>query len=188
MKVGKRFKKVLLITPPYHCGVVESPSQETLDTFRKDIKMEESCRALELINQAGIISETSFVLGMPDETPSTIRKTVELAKHYDPDLAFFLAIAPWPYSGIYPDLKPYIETYDYRKYNLVEPVVKLIKMTRDELNRELLNAFRSFYMFKLSKLDQMSEMKRNYVVSMTRLLAEHSYLARQMKGLEEGLG
>lgn len=167
---------------------VESASQETLDRFHKNIKVEESRRAIELINQAGIISETSFVLGMPDETPSTIRATVELAKHYDPDLVFFLAIAPWPYSEIYPELKPYIEDYDYRKYNLIEPVVKPAKMTRDELNRELLNAFRSFYMFKLSKLDQMSEMKRNYMISVTKLLMEHSYLARQMKDMEEGLG
>lgn len=174
---------------------VESASQETLDRFHKNLEVEESRRAIELINQAGIISETSFVLGMPDETPSTIRATVELAKHYDPDLVFFLAIAPWPYSEIYPDLKPYIETLDYRKYNLVEPVVKPIAMTREELNRELLNAFRSFYTFKLSKLDQMSEMKRNYMVGVTRLLVTHSYLAeqmknlaKQMKGVEEGLG
>ncbi len=162
---------------------VESASQETLNRFHKDIKVEESRRALKLINQAGIISETSFVLGMPEDTPSTISATVELAKHYDPDLAFFLAIAPWPYSEIYPDLKPHIETYDYRKYNLVEPVVKPIKMTRDELNRELLNAFRSFYIFKLSRLDQMSQLKRNYVVGVMKLLVKHSYLAEQMKSL-----
>jgi anaerobic magnesium-protoporphyrin IX monomethyl ester cyclase len=164
---------------------VESASQETLDRFHKNIKVEESRRAVELINQAGIISETSFVLGMPEETPESIRTTVELAKHYDPDLAFFLAIAPWPYSEIYPELRPYIEDFDYRKYNLVEPVVKPIAMTREELNRELLNAFRSFYMFKLGRLDQMSEMKRNYMIDVTQLLVKHSYLAEQMKSLAQ---
>lgn len=164
---------------------VESGSQETLDRFHKNIKVEESRQAIELINQAGIISETSFVLGMPEETAESIKATVELAKHYDPDLVFFLAIAPWPYSEIYPELKPYIEVFDYSKYNLVEPVVKPVAMTREELNQELLNAFKSFYMFKLSKLDQMSEMKRDYMVGVTQLLIKHSYLAKQMKSLSE---
>ena len=87
---------------------VEATTQETLDIFKKDIKVEQSKRALDLINQHDIVSETSFVLGMPDDTKEKIRNTVELAKFYNPDLAFFLAIAPWPYSDIYPLLKPYV--------------------------------------------------------------------------------
>lgn len=164
---------------------VESGSQETLDRFRKNFLVEESRQAIELINEAGIISETSFVLGMPEDTLQSIRATVELAQHYNPDLVFFLAIAPWPYSDIYEELKPYIEVFDYSKYNLVEPVVKPIHMTREELSQELFDAFRVFYMNKFSQLDQMSEFKRNYLISVARLLATHSYLADQMKDLEK---
>ncbi|GAF86838.1 unnamed protein product, partial [marine sediment metagenome] len=47
---------------------VESASQETLDQFNKGIKIEESKKAIELINETDIISETSFVLGMPNDT------------------------------------------------------------------------------------------------------------------------
>lgn len=165
---------------------VESGSQETLNRFRKNFLVEESRQAIELINEAGIISETSFVLGMPEDTPQSIKATVKLAQHYNPDLAFFLAIAPWPYSDIYEELKPYIEVFDYSKYNLVEPVVKPIQMTREQLSQELLNAFRTFYMGKLSQLHKMSEFKRNYMISVTRLLATHSYLADQMKSFGKG--
>lgn len=162
---------------------VESASQETLDRFNKNLKIEQSKEALDLMNQAGIISETSFVLGMPEETPESIRETVKLAQYYNPDLAFFLAIAPWPYSDIYPELRPYIEVFDYSKYNLVEPVVKPIRMNRDELNRELLNAFRTFYMGKLKQLNKMSKFKRDYMVAVTRALTTSSCLADQMKSL-----
>ncbi len=160
----------------------ESASQNTLDRYHKNLKIEQSKEAIDLINNAGIISETSFVLGMPDETPMSIEKAQKLAQYYNPDLAFFLAIAPWPYSDIYPELAPYIEEFDYSKYNLIEPIVKPIKMTREELNKHLLNAFREFYMDKLGKIDDMSEFKKNYMIDVTRLLINDSYLSSQMKG------
>ncbi|NJD51794.1 MAG: radical SAM protein [Candidatus Methanoperedens sp.] len=160
----------------------ESASQNTLDIYKKNLRIEESKQAIDLINNAGIISETSFVLGMPDETPSSIAEAIKLAKYYNPDLAFFLAIAPWPYSDIYPELAPYIEEFDYSKYNLIEPIVKPVNMTREELNKHLLNAFREFYTDKLSAIEKMSEFKKNYMIDVTRLLINDSYLANQMKG------
>jgi anaerobic magnesium-protoporphyrin IX monomethyl ester cyclase len=161
---------------------VESTSQATLDAFRKNIRVEESKKALDLINEYDIVSETSFVLGMPDDTKSSIRNTVELAKHYNPDLAFFLAIAPWPYSEIYAELAPYIEVYEYSKYNLVEPVVKPKGMILDEVRDELGRASRDFYMHKLKRLDVMSSHKREFMIKVIKIIAEDSYLARDMKG------
>jgi anaerobic magnesium-protoporphyrin IX monomethyl ester cyclase len=161
---------------------VESTSQITLDIFKKNIKAEESKRALEIINEYDIVSETSFVLGMPEDTKESIRNSVELAKYYNPDLAFFLAIAPWPYSDIYPDLKPYISVQDYSKYNLVEPVVKPKEMTLDELRNELGRASREFYMHKLLTLDDMSSRKREFMIKVIKLIATDSYLAKDMKG------
>ena len=161
---------------------VEATSQDTLDVFKKDLKVEESKRALDLINQHNIVSETSFVLGMPDDTQEKIRKTVELAKFYNPDLAFFLAIAPWPYSEIYPVLKPYVATFDYSKYNLVEPVVKPKNMTLDEVRMELGHASKEFYMNKLKNLDKLTPQKREFMIKVTKIIATNSYLAEHMKG------
>jgi anaerobic magnesium-protoporphyrin IX monomethyl ester cyclase len=161
---------------------VESTSQSTLDMFKKNIKVEESKRALEIINEYDIVSETSFVLGMPDDTKESIQNSVELAKYYNPDLAFFLAIAPWPYSDIYPDLKPYIAVQDYSKYNLVEPVVKPKAMTLSEVRDELGRASREFYMHKLLTLDEMSLNKREFMIKVIEIIATESYLAKDMKG------
>ncbi len=160
---------------------VESGSPETLEKFNKNIEVEQSRRAIGLINDAGIISETSFVLGMPDDTVESMKHTAKLAQFYNPDLAFFLAIAPWPYADIYEELKPYIEVWDLSRYNLVEPVIKPTNMTRDQVSRELMKAFRNFYMKKMTQLPQMSKFKRDYMISVGQLLSEHSYLADQMK-------
>lgn len=161
---------------------VESPSQTTLDIFKKDIKAEQSKRALDLINAQDMVSETSFVLGMPDETPENMKETVEIAKHYNPDLAFFLAIAPWPYSNLYPQLEPYVATKDYSRYNLVEPVVKPINMTLDEVMKGLGHASMNFYMHKLETLSSMSSRKAEFMVKVVKLIAEDSYLKEHMGG------
>jgi len=160
---------------------VEAGSQETLDLFRKDTLVAQSKQAIDLINNADIVSETSFVLGMPDDTPESIALTVELAKHYNPDMAFFLAIAPWPYADLYPQLEEYVATKDYSKYNLVEPVIKPRNMTMEELGRELGKAAQKFFMHKFQNLHLLTPWKQEFMVSVLDLLINHSYLAGQMK-------
>ncbi len=166
---------------------VESTSQATLERFKKDIKVEESKLAIDLINEHDMISETSFVLGMPEETKESISTTVELAKHYNPDMAFFLAISPWPYADIYPSLEKNVIIKDYSKYNLIEPVLKPANMTIDELRDELNGSTRMFYMDKFSKLKSMTPFKRDYMIAVMRLLMEHSYIGSQIKSIHASM-
>jgi anaerobic magnesium-protoporphyrin IX monomethyl ester cyclase len=160
---------------------VESTSQSTLDLYQKDIKVAESKRAIELINAHGMVSETSFVLGTPEETAASIRETVELAKWYAPDMAFFLALTPWPYADIAPQLDSRIATRDYRRYNLVEPVMKPDRMTMEELQGELHRATGHFFRHKFENLGRLSPEKRTFMVRVLKLLIENSYLGREMR-------
>lgn len=162
---------------------VESAEQATLDLYRKDTKVAESKRAIDLINRHGIISETSFVLGAPDETAASIRKTVELAKWYAPDMAFFLALTPWPYADIHAELADHIATTDYRLYNLVEPVIKPSGMTLDEMRSALFRATGDFFHDRFARLLSMPADKRTYMVSVLKLLIEHSYLGKEMRAM-----
>lgn len=164
---------------------VESVNQATLDLFRKDTRIEEGKRAIELINAHDMISETSFVMGMPEETTEDMKRTIELAKHYDPDMAFFLAITPWPYADLYRDVKDHIVVWDYRKYNLVEPVIKPEAMTLDEVREQLFHGFREFYHHKMKQVWAMPGWKQVFMKSLMKLLTEHSYLRGQMAELRE---
>jgi anaerobic magnesium-protoporphyrin IX monomethyl ester cyclase len=165
---------------------VESTSQSTLDLYQKDIKVNESKRAIELINAHGMVSETSFVLGTPEETTASIRKTVELAKWYAPDMAFFLALTPWPYADIAPQLESRIATRDYRRYNLVEPVMKPDNMTMEELQGELHRATGHFFHDKFKNLAKLPPEKRGFMVRVLKLLIENSYLGREMRHMASG--
>ncbi len=165
---------------------VESVSQSTLDLYQKDIKVAESKRAIELINAHGIVSETSFVLGTPEETAASIRETVELAKWYAPDMAFFLALTPWPYADIAPQLDSRIATRDYRRYNLVEPVMKPDRMTLEELQAELHRATGHFFHDKFRNLSRLTPEKRAFMVRVLKLLIENSYLGKEMRHMASG--
>lgn len=162
---------------------VESADQAVLDLFKKDAKVEQGKRAIDLINVHDIVSETSFVMGMPNETVADMQRTIELAKFYNPDMAFFLAITPWPYADLYRDVREHIATQDYRKYNLVEPVLKPVAMTLDEVRNQLFRGFREFYKDKMRQVPKMPEWKQAFMRTLMKLLMEHSYLRDQMAGL-----
>lgn len=162
---------------------VERTDQATLDLFKKNTEVEQGRRAIELINEHGMISETSIILGLSDDTPEIIESTFQLARHYDPDLCFFLTIAPWPYADNYPELKPYVISEDYEDYNLVAPVVKPKSMTKQELMDAVIDCYRRFYMGKLAKVPTMTPAKRAYFMVTMKLLMENSYLKQYMGGL-----
>jgi anaerobic magnesium-protoporphyrin IX monomethyl ester cyclase len=167
---------------------VEAGSQALLDLFKKGTKIEQSKRAIDLINNADIVSETSFVLGMPQDTPESISEIVDLAIHYNPDMAFFLAIAPWPYADLYPKLEKYVATTDYRKYNLVEPVIKPTNMSLAEVEKELGHAAQKFFMHKFQNLEKLTPWKQEFMLAVFDLLVNNSYLAGQMKTMAENGG
>ena len=164
---------------------VEATSNQKLAEFKKNIKFEDSKAALQAIKDAGMIVESSLILGTPSETPETIKETLQLAHEYDADYMHFLFLAPWPYADMYNDLKPYIEEWDYSKYNLVAPVIKPMAMSRDELFKEVLNCYKNYYMRKLPLWLQMkgNDLKRSCLIKGMKAIMENSFLKDHMTGL-----
>ncbi|KPK90299.1 MAG: hypothetical protein AMJ94_09855 [Deltaproteobacteria bacterium SM23_61] len=58
----------------------ESGSPEILKKIRKGITPEQTRRAVEMTREAGIGVLASFILGLPGETPQSLRQTIEFAK------------------------------------------------------------------------------------------------------------
>lgn len=162
---------------------VESTSQETLDRFKKGLSCQQSFEAIRLINEHGMVSECSFVLGLPEDTPASIARTLELARYYDPDFPHFLHIAPWPYADLYRELEPYLLTRDYARYNFVEPVVKPAAMSEAEIRQAVLDCYRRFYLAKIGRMGAEADpFKRKYLLRSTQVMVENSFLAKHMGG------
>jgi anaerobic magnesium-protoporphyrin IX monomethyl ester cyclase len=160
---------------------VEATDQETLDLVNKDANVESGVKALRLLHDYGMVSETSFVLGFPDETPEKIKKTLELAKTYDPDNAHFLAITPWPYADLWKEMEPYIATRDYRKYNLIDPVIEPKAMTLDDVDNAIVDCYRSFYTSKaVSVFTDKNRERRDYMLRAMKLIMGSSFVRKKM--------
>ncbi len=166
---------------------VEATNQETLDIVKKEISVDQSRQALELIHSVGMVSETSFVLGFPWETQESIEATLKLAQEYDPDFAHFLAITPWPYAPMYEEVKQNIAVTDYSKYNLVEPILRPDTMSLEEVRRAIFSCYHKYYMKKApSYYTQQDTFKREYLKRSLQLIMKNSFLTSLIK--EYGLG
>ncbi|MHB9010403.1 MAG: radical SAM protein [Carboxydocellales bacterium] len=155
---------------------VESPHQEVLDLFRKESKVDSGKKAVNLLNEAGIITECSFILGHPEETRESIDATLQLAIEYNPDLAHFLLITPWPYADIYPQLEPFIIERDYSKYHLVHPIVKPKNLTINELWEKVIYCFAQFYKLKAKQYFLAPDsFKKDYMLKSIRIMHENFF-------------
>ena len=163
---------------------VEATNQETLDLIKKDASVQVGIEAIQLIHEHGMITETSFILGFPHETKDTIARTLELSKVYNPDCAHYLALAPWPYAEMYEDLKSYVVDFDYRKYNLIEPVIKPENMTTKEIDWAIINCYRSFYMDKLKEVMMLKDpFKKKYMIHSMKLIMNSSFIVDKLGSL-----
>lgn len=166
----------------------ESTDQKTLDLIDKELSVDESRRALALCRQHDIITETSMILGFPDDTQESISRTIDQVIDYDPDFAHFLAIAPWPYADIAKDLAPYVEEHDYRRYNLIDPVIKPIAMTRKQVDAAIVEGYRRFYMGKFKEmLSSKDPFKRQYMLNAMRRMMTNSFIRDKIGNLGAGM-
>ncbi len=179
------------ILPKYRkAGIVhvyvglEATDQETLDLINKELTTDVSKTCLELIRANGMLSETSFVLGFPNETKETVQRTLQLAKSYNPDMAHFLFITPWPYADLWGEMKDRVRTRDYSKYNLIEPVVEPHAMTLRDLDLAVIKCYKDFYMRKFKEVQDFPDVfRRRYMLDSMKLIMTSSFLAGKMAKL-----
>jgi len=80
---------------------VESGSQMMLDRMHKGTTVEEIKRAFKLTKEAGIKTEASFIVGLPEETVGTIRNSIDLYREIKPDWCSFTRAIPFPGTEFY---------------------------------------------------------------------------------------
>jgi anaerobic magnesium-protoporphyrin IX monomethyl ester cyclase len=126
----------------------EAAAQLKLDRFNKEIKVEQSKKAIQLLRDAGIVTEAQFIVGLENETPETLEETYNMALDWKPDLVNWNCYTPWPFSDLFQELGDKVEVRDYAKYNFVTPIIQPDVMTRDEVLKGVLNNYRRFYFKK----------------------------------------
>ena len=80
---------------------VESGDNEILKAIGKNLTVEQVKEAVKIIKEKKIILGTYFILGHPDETRETMRKTVKLAIDLNTDTIAVGTMVPYPGTAIF---------------------------------------------------------------------------------------
>lgn len=126
----------------------EAAAQLKLDRFNKEIKLDQSKKAIELLRKNGIVAEAQFIVGLENETPETLEETFQMAKEWQVDMANWNCYTPWPFSDLFQQLGDKVEVRDYAKYNFVTPIIQPDAMTRAQVLAHVLKNYRRFYFRK----------------------------------------
>lgn len=155
----------------------ESSTDEMLESLNKGTDVATNKLALDLAREHDIMTEASFMVGGPDETPESIQKTIDVAIQLNPDIAVFPVLTPMPFTPIYEEYKDRIRVHDYSKYNLATPIIEPYAMTLDEVTIALGKCYMVFYANKMREVMLLPDgFKRRYMMGAFR---------EMMKGYKE---
>jgi len=149
----------------------ESGDNDVLDTLNKGTDFDMNKKAVDLLREAGIMCEASFMIGLKEESWDSIEKSIEAAIALNPDIAVFPVFTPFPFTPIYEEVKDRIRVFDYAKYNLVTPIIEPYGMSMEEINQALGTCYMRFYSNKMQEVVEWEEgpMKR-YMLSAFQLM------------------
>jgi anaerobic magnesium-protoporphyrin IX monomethyl ester cyclase len=132
---------------------IESASPEIIETLHKDTTIEQVEEAVAYSREAGLQVVGYFMIGSPGETPDTIRNTIDFAKKLKVDFAQFSVTTPFPGTELYDIyMKNRKETISWDSFvyagtdNPTTPLFESDKLTRDDLKKWLMQAYRDFYL------------------------------------------
>jgi radical SAM superfamily enzyme YgiQ (UPF0313 family) len=119
---------------------IESGNAGILKTIKKRISLVQVVAAVDMCAQAGVTPFASFVLGLPGETPDTLRETIAFGKQLEEKgLVYgFHLLAPFPGTEVRErcrDLGIRILTDDWSRYHANRAVTETATVTRQMLDQ-----------------------------------------------------
>lgn len=124
------------------CFGIESGVQEILNTIKKKTNLDLCRKAAQMCKDAGIDPMTSYILGLPGETPETVKQTMEFARSLSPNYGFHI-LSPFPGTEVRDKAAEYgmrVLTDDWDKYDANQSVAECVSISSQEVDR-IVNEF-----------------------------------------------
>jgi len=164
---------------------VESADPEILKTARKGITPSQAVEAIGCCVEAGITPQVSFILGLPGETPETLKKTAAFADRLQQMGATFgfHLLAPFPGTEVAERAADYgikILTDDWRMYHANRAVTETKAVPASMLDRIVIGWEKKFdqYLQELDTLRRSGRGPAETVWPLTRL--EHTVVIHDL--------
>ena len=126
---------------------VESHSPSTLEKFHKKTNPEDAKLAVKLLHENDIFAQAMLIIGERKDTAESIASLREFVNDLDPALAIFAILTPFPGTEIFEEAKRngWIEDFNWAHYDMTHAIMPTETLSREEVQRELYNCYRSFY-------------------------------------------
>ena len=139
---------------------LESGSQAILDNVKKDARLEDARRTIQLCHRHGIKTWGYFIIGLPGETHQTVRETIDFAKSLPLDIALFHVAMPYAGTEFYFQAvaNGWLNTSQWKHFDMNDSaVVHYPDFSAQDALRATKQAFREFYfrpvqMWRLAKM------------------------------------
>lgn len=126
---------------------VENPEPSILQDFKKGITPQDAKEAVALLKENDIFAHAMLIIGNRKDTAKSISQVREFANELDPDLVMFGILTPFPGNEIYDEAKTngWIEDTNWSHYDMVHAIMPTETLSRDEVQEELYECYRSHY-------------------------------------------
>jgi anaerobic magnesium-protoporphyrin IX monomethyl ester cyclase len=119
---------------------IESANRQILKTIKKGITPEQVVAAVDMCRKSGITPHASFILGLPGETPATIKESMDFGEQLKKlGLSFgFHLLAPFPGTEVREQSDQYgieILTNDWSQYHANRAIVQTPAVNRQMLDK-----------------------------------------------------
>lgn len=140
---------------------VESGVQEILDRVRKGTTLRQILAAFDACRQAGMRSAAHIILGLPGETPATIRATLRLVRRIRPNFVQFYGAIPFPGTEFHREARErgWIVARDWPDYEINRCVISTPELSAEELRRWRRRAYLGTYLSPRYLAARMSEVR-----------------------------
>lgn len=160
---------------------IESGNSDMLKRIKKGITLQQVVDAVHMCNKAGVAPHASFILGLPGETPETIRETVEFGEALSKMGVQhgFHILAPFPGTEVRDKIDHYdlkILTDDWPKYHANRAVVETSTVDTNMMDDIVIRWEKKYndYLGRLKHLRETGEGTEEEIWPLTRL--EHTVL------------
>ncbi len=105
-KITDDFAKKLKKSGVFKVGLgIETADPHLMKTIKKNLDLEKVKTAITALRRQGIVVHGYFILGLPGDTPSTMRTTINFAKKANPHFCNFSICIPFPGTEVYEAVK-----------------------------------------------------------------------------------
>ncbi|MDO9516198.1 MAG: radical SAM protein [Syntrophales bacterium] len=114
---------------------IESGNPEMLRRVKKGITLDQARNAVRLCKEVGILAHASFMVGLPGESPESLRDTREFSKSLGIVYGYHF-LSPFPGTDVREKIEGYdleILTDDWTRYDANSAIVRTSKLSPEEM-------------------------------------------------------